>query len=407
MPSLDVKPRVVYVTTHGQSARLMLVGQLAFLQQQGFEVVVICSPDHGLEKFARLEGVAFHTVNMRREPSPFRDLVNLVQIAWLMFRLKPQIVNAGTPKGGLLGMISAWIARVPVRIYTLRGLRLETTHGWKRWILNASEKIASACSHQVVCNSESLREIYVRLGMTSRSKTTVLGSGSGNGVDVKRFEFNSQHRKKAEEVRSSLGIPTSATIIGYVGRLTRDKGIEELVKAYSQLSAVEPEIYLLLIGGFEAGDAVDPEIIQQVEQHPRIFVTGLLLEITHYYSLFDIVVLPSYREGFPNVALEAAAAQLPIVGYRATGTVDAVEHGVTGELVPVGSVNQLAAAIRKLIRDKPLSARMGQAARERVCREFAREKVWQAWTDCYQGHLLKRGLAAAAICDQHATKVAA
>jgi len=385
----------------------MLVGQLGFLRQQGFEIAVICSSDHALNQFAWQEGVELHTVSMKRELSPLRDLIRLIQVCWLMFRLKPQIVNAGTPKGGLLGMLAAWLVRTPVRIYTLRGLRLETTRGWKRWLLYTTEKIASACSHQVICNSESLRRVYVQMGIAKPEKTRVLGAGSGNGVNIERFQFHDGHRQKAEQTREELRIPATASIVGFVGRLTRDKGIEELVDAFIKVSAQDSEIYLLLIGGFESGDAVDRRIVRQVQLHPKIIVTGLLLEITHYYTLFDLVVLPSYREGFPNVALEAAAAGLPVVGYQATGTVDAVRSGVTGELVPVGSIDLLAAAMQKLICDRELAKSMGQAGRERARREFAREKVWQAWADCYREHLTQCGLLAVEETTEPAQRVAA
>jgi len=369
----------------------MLVGQLAFLRRQGFEVVIICSPDGALDEFTQREGVVVYPVKMNRELSPLQDLVALFHLYRLFARLKPQIVNAGTPKAGLLGMIAALLAFVPIRIYTLRGLRLETTRGWKRRLLQTTEKIASACSHQVLCNSESLRQLYVQLGLAKHAKTTVLAAGSGNGVDGARFQFTKDQLKQAQINRAKMGIARDCRVIGFVGRLTKDKGIIELVEAFEQIAAKNSSVHLLLIGGFEPGDAIPESTVNAIAKNSRISVTGLVLDTTLYYSQFDLVVLPSYREGFPNVALEAAAAALPVVGYRATGTVDAVQDGITGRLVPIGCVESLADAIQEFIDDPELSRRYGKAGRRRVDKSFLREKVWQAWADCYRQHLKKQG----------------
>jgi len=389
--TLKEKPRVVYLTTHAQSARLLLAGQMNFMRKQGFEVSLICSPDSLLDELAKREGVAVYTVRMNRELSPFQDLVALFHLYRLLVRLKPQIVNAGTPKAGLLGMLAALLAFVPIRIYTLRGLRLETIAGWKRRLLRTTEKLASACSHQVICNSESLRQLFVQFGLAKYGKTAVLGAGSGNGVDSARFQFTESQIQKARNIQEDLGIARDGRTIGFVGRLTKDKGIVELVDAFEQIAAKDPSVHLLLVGGFESGDAVPRSTINTIKKNPRISSTGFLSDTTLYYSLFDLVVLPSYREGFPNVALEAAAAALPVIGYRATGTVDAVQDGVTGCLVPIGCIKSLTAAIQEFIQNPELSHRYGEAGRCRVHKRFLRENVWQAWADCYRQHLKKRG----------------
>jgi glycosyltransferase involved in cell wall biosynthesis len=382
-------PLIVYMTTHAQSARLLLAGQMDYMRSQGFEVALICSPDSVLDELAQRERIAIYPVKIDREMSPFRDLVALFRIYRLLARLKPQLVNAGTPKAGLLGMIAALLTFVPIRIYTLRGLRLETTSGWKRQLLRVTEKIAAACSHQVICNSESLRKLYIKLGLAKHSNTTVLGAGSGNGVDSDRFQFTKSQLQQAQGLRAELEIASDCRVVGFVGRLTRDKGIVELVDAFKRITVKNSSVHLLLVGGFESGDAIPQSIINMIEENPRISVTGFVPDTALYYSLFDLVVLPSHREGFPNVALEAAAASQPVVGYRATGTVDAVQDGITGRLVPIGCVESLATAIQEFIADPKLSRRCGEAGRRRVQKNFLREIVWQAWAECYWQHLKK------------------
>lgn len=372
-------PSIVYVVTHPMTARLLLAGQLRYLAEAGFEVTLVTSPGPDLAGVAEREGVRVETVAMAREISPLRDLAALARLVRLFRRLRPGIVNAGTPKAGLLGMLAARLARVPVRIYTLRGLRLETARGPKRRLLAAAERLACACAHRVVCVSRSLERRAVELGLTAEDKTLVLASGSSNGVDVERFAAAARDRERTEALRRELGLPAGSPVVGFVGRFTRDKGIAELADAFDRLSRGLPAARLLLLGDFEPGDPVPPSLVARLRHDSRVVQAGFVPDTAPFYPLIDVLAFPSHREGFPNAPLEAAASGVPTVGSRATGVVDAVVDGRTGTLVPVGDVEALAHALLEYLRDPALRRSHGDAARERVRGEFRRGEVWRAW----------------------------
>jgi glycosyltransferase involved in cell wall biosynthesis len=392
LASYSRRPRLAYVTTHAISAENLMNGQLTFLREQGFDVSVIAAPSESLDIVREREQVAVYPIPIEREISPVADVKTLTRLCGLLRRLRPDIVNAGTPKAGLLGMLAARLTGVPIRLYTLRGLRLETTSGFKERLLTATERIAASCAHQVLCVGESLRQEFVRRGLADESRTIVLGHGSSNGVNAARFQYSESQREQIALLRASLGIPTSAPVIGFVGRLTRDKGIVDLYRAFLRLLPEFPDLRMVLIGWPEEGDPIPADTWRAIQSHPQILRTGGLRDVSLHYGLFDVLMFPSYREGFPNVPLEAASAGIPVAGYAATGTRDAVLDGVTGFLVPTGDVIQLAAATACYLRNPLLRERHGTAGRRRAQTDFRREDIWQALTNLYSDWLARRGL---------------
>ncbi|HKY37058.1 MAG TPA: glycosyltransferase family 4 protein [Polyangiaceae bacterium] len=378
------RPHIVHIATDPLTAFRLMEGQLADLKRRGFDVTVITAPGSLLEAVRKREQVEVRAVPMRREPAPYADVLSLYRLVRVLRHLKPNLVVAGTPKAGLLGVIAARLAGVPVVVYLLRGLRFEGARGSKRLILIATEHLAGVLSHRVFANSASLRRRFVELGCASAAKTWVPGAGTSNGVDVERFRPTDQSRAWARAERSRLGIPTTAIVVGFVGRFVRDKGLIELLEAFRIAAQRVPELWLLMIGDFDATDPVPDRTRQELEQHPRIRLTGLVSEPAPYYGVMDIFGFPSFREGFPNAPLEAAAAGLPTVAFSATGSVDAIVHGQTGLLVPIGDTRGFAEGLVSYARDAELRRRVGTTAQQRVARVFRREAVWQNLVNEYE-----------------------
>lgn len=390
--SANAKRPGLVVVLNSAIAVGFLEGQLEYFQKRGFDVTLL-SPERrdGEWTVPEPEGVATVEVPMERKMVPLRDLVSLWRLWRAMRALRPAVSNVGTPKAGLLGGIAAWLNRVPCRFYTLHGLRFETASGLKRRILIYAERLACRFAHRVVCVSHSVREKAIAFGLTNRDRTLVLGSGSCNGVDASRFAPNPKLIQRAAALRRQLGIPERALVILFVGRLTRDKGIPELMEAFLQLDKQFPEVRLLLAGCFEKEDPLPADIRRQLARHPHIIFAGPVQDTPSFYAAADIVVLPSHREGLPNVVLEAQAAGRPVVGAQATGIVDVVTDGETGLLFPVGDVAALTRALARLVTDKDLAGKLERAGQEQVNREFQQERIWDSLYRAYLEVLQKKG----------------
>jgi glycosyltransferase involved in cell wall biosynthesis len=374
-------------------------GQLRFLQESGFEVIVVSSPGPRLLAAAAQEGVQICPISIPREISPLRDLVSLIRISRLTARFKPTITNVSTPKAGLLAGIASFICGVPCKVYTLRGLRFETATGWKRRLLVLSEKLACRCADRVVCVSHSVRHRALQFELAPPEKLLVLREGSSNGVDVQRFAPSLQQSLLAKTLRESLKISSTAPVIGFVGRITRDKGISILVQAYTMLKQRFPNLCLLLVGEYESEDSIPDEINAIIRGDSDIVTTGAVEDVAGYYHLMDVFALPTYREGFPNSVLEAQAAAKPVVTTNATGAVDSVVDGLTGIVVSPGDEGALAEALSSLLADKDRAQTMGLAGYERVSRTFRQQDVWSALRNELCSLLNERGLPSPATSD--------
>ena len=362
-----------------------LQGQLEYFQNKGFHVTVLCpGRRNGEWEVARPDGIPIIEVPMERGIAPWRDLQSLWHLWRIMRRLRPTVTNVGTPKAGLLGGLAAWLNRVPCRYYTLHGLRFETTNGLRRKILVYAERLACQFAHRVVCVSHSVREKAIAWGVTSRKRSVVFGSGSCNGVDISRFAATPVMTRQAAGLRRRLGIPQQAPVILFVGRLTTDKGIPELMDAFLRLGKQLPDVRLVLAGCFEDEDPLPAYARICIETHSRVIFAGAVHDTAPYYAMADVVVLPSHREGLPTVVLEAQATGKPVIGASATGIVDVIRDGETGLLFPVGDASALANAMARLITDKPLATRLGITGQEQVWREFRQEQIWES---LYRGYL--------------------
>lgn len=389
--------RIVHVMTAPQSLFFFLRGQVAFFRARGIETFGVASPGEFLDRFAARDHVPVMAVQMPRKITPVQDLVAVARLCAVLRDIRPTIVQAGTPKGGLLGMIAATITGVPIRIYHIRGVPMMSATGARRHLYRWSERVSCRLADHVLCVSHSVRAVVIEEGLCPADKIETLRSGSGNGVDADgRFNPDRLAPDTRRSVRARYGIPEDALVLGFVGRLVRKKGIVELVDAWEQLRAAHPRLRLLVAGPFESQDPVPPKVRARMESDPRIHLTGYVDETPSLYAAMDVLVFPtSFHEGFPNVPLEAAAMGLPVVTTRIAGCTDAVEAGKTGTLAPAGDAGALAAAIRAYIEEPEKRRAHGIAGRERVLREFRPELIWEALHQTYLRLLRNVGVGSA------------
>lgn len=369
---------LVYAVTVPSVAYSLLRGQLSYMATRGWSVTLACSPGRGLDAVRERERVEIVEIITERDIRPFQDLLSFVRWIRLLRRLRPAILNASTPKAALLSLLAGRLTGVPMRIYLVRGLRLETESGLRRRLLILMERLSAWSATQVVAVSPSLREELLSLRLTCGQDPIVLAKGSSNGVDVERIAEQTASVDRSA-LRRSLGIGDSDYVVSFIGRLRPDKGALELAEAMCRPELAED--WLVTQGDIEDIRALDA--LKKVGR--RHIALGWRNEIHSVLAISDVLALPTHREGFPNVVLEAAAAGVPAVTTDATGAVDSVVHGDTGLIVPTGDVVELAAALARLGRSPDLRQTMGARARARALRDFKSEVVWQAMAAIYEG----------------------
>jgi len=377
----DLKDRRILIGVTA-SMSLGFVRELATtLALEGWEVFVACTPSPALDQLGNYPGVTAVPIQMARAPSPLADLRALG--AWIraVRRVRPTVTYLGTPKAGLLGALAGRLLRVPTRIYVVYGLRVETARGPLRAILSLSELMATRSSTTILAVSESVGRELVRRRLSAADKVTVLGPGSAIGVDMDRFDRTRFSAREINERSIQLGIAPGLPVVGFVGRLTRDKGVFELAEASRILAEQGVAHQLLLIGGVDdASGALGLAEINRLGSAP-VFV-GEVPDASPYYPLMDVLCLPTYREGFPTVVLEAAAAGVPTVTTAVTGAIDSVKDGVTGVIVPPRDAKGLALGLMRVLGSSAARDQMGANAYRWVNDEL-RTQVVQARIRAY------------------------
>jgi glycosyltransferase involved in cell wall biosynthesis len=359
------------VVTVPQTFQTLLREQLRCIAAHDIELTLVCSPGPELDGVAREVAARAVGIAMERQPAPVADLRSLFKVARFLSQSRFDIVHSSTPKAGLLTALAGILARAPIRVHTFTGQPWVELAGLKRRIPRECDRITAKLATQCYADSPSQRDFLVAEGLVAPDKIAVIGAGSISGVDLQRFSLKTWGGDTARQTRRELGIPSDALVIVFVGRVTKDKGIVELLAAFEIVAKSNPAVHLLLVGPFEPErDPLPAETLGRLKSHPRIHGVGYTDTPEKFLAAGDIFCLPSYREGFGSVVVEAAAMELPAVVTRVTGLVDAVVEGVTGLIVPPKNVERLAEALRTLVGSKELRRSLGQAARQRVVRSF-------------------------------------
>lgn len=343
--------------------------QSEYLSSRGYDIHWISSSDVLFDGEARRpRGVDVHHIPLHRRITPGSDLSTVLKLVFLLRRLRPTIIHTHTPKAGLIGMLAARLAGVPVRIFTINGRPSDTAYGITRRILLISEFISCAFATNIMCVSRSLESIVAKSQpLLSPTKFHVIHCGSSHGVDTEKFDVKLLSPNERLNIRRKYGIEQDAVAVGFIGRLVADKGITELAEAWNVLRAKHRSIVLLICGPEDQQRSKTPACVQELRSFPEvIFVQERPEEMAAVYASIDICVLPSHREGLPNVLLEAGAMSLPVVATRIPGCIDVVRHEETGLLVGVKDSRELADALDKLIVRPDLREAYGQRARQRI-----------------------------------------
>ena len=368
-------------------------GQIDYFRRRGFEIFAISSPGDLAEQFRTSESIHFYPVPMVRGFAPIADLIALWRLWHLFRKTRPNIVHSHTPKAGLLGTLAARAAGVPVIFLSVFGLRQMTQTGFRRRLLDFTTRLSCSVADRVWCDSFSMSEYMVRAKLGQSRKIFVLGQGSANGVDAENtYSPNRYGLSIRNSIRERYQIPKDAYVLGFVGRIVKDKGMHELAGAWRSLKARYPNIHLLLVGPIEAEDPLLPEDNVLFRSDPRIHLTDYQKETAPFFAAMDLFVMPSYREGFGLTNVEAAAMQLPVISTLIPGCVDSVTDGFTGTLVPVQNTLELIKAIEKYLNNPELGHEHGIAGRKRVLRDFRQETIWEGLFNEYVRVLEKKGV---------------
>ena len=370
------------IATIPLSLSLFCKGQLEAFSDK-YEVVAVAAPGEELISLSKREKIRAIGVPMSRSISPLQDLWSLSRLVRVFLKEKPDMVHSMTPKAGLLAMLAAWICRVPVRLHSFTGLLFPTASGAKKKLFATCDKVICGCATHIVAEGKGVKNDLLASSIT-RKKIDILGNGNVRGIDLDHYKRTADVLERAAEIRKNLDADNSSFIFIFVGRLVKDKGIDNLVEAFLNLSKEKDNIRLLLVGEYESSDKLKSSTISAIEDSPLIFKTGWQDDVRHYYAAADLLVFPSRREGFPNVVIEAGAMGLPSIVTDINGSNEIIADGVNGRIIPSDDLEALTDEMRKLSENTPITADMANEARKLVSQRYEQSFVWDNLKNYYK-----------------------
>lgn len=379
------RPKLVRITTIPESLGTLLKGQLAYMTKH-YEVVGISSSKNDiLNKVGNNEGIKVIPVEMTRKITPLKDVKALWRLYWILRRERPFVVHSHTPKAGTIGMLSAYLAGVPHRLHTIAGLPLLEATGKKRWLLDLVEKITYRCATKIYPNSFGLRDIILKNGYTTSRKLLVIGNGSSNGIDTDYFNPDLFDDTDKVKLKQELGIDKNDYVYIYIGRLVKDKGINELIQAFGKITIESKNAKLLLVGPYEENlDPLLPETKSFIDNSDQVIAVGWQSDVRPFLSISNCLVFPSYREGFPNVVMQAGAMGLKSIATDINGCNEIIIDGENGNLVPPKDVNSLFAAMKTYLMPPQRDDESAIKCRRLIVDRYGQKLIWNAILNEYQ-----------------------
>lgn len=349
---------------------------MKYMSSRGFDVKMASAAGPEVPDVVDFEGVEHYTFNLTRRITPFQDLVAIIRLRGWLRRECIDIVHSHTPKAGLVAMLASWLALVPVRLHTVAGYPWTESNGLRRLLLKSIDKMVFRLSTRVYFNSERLKEFTIKEGMVSLSKAECLANGSSNGIDTDFFKPDSVSVSK-ELLRVQMDIDQDARVFCFVGRVVRDKGIQELTDAFTEISKAS-NCYLIIVGPLEQSlDPLPPRTLSLLENNEKIRLVGYQSDVRKYLKVSDILVFPSYREGFPNVPMQAGAMGLPSIVTDINGCNEIVKEGENGLIVPPKDGLALLKAMKSLVSDRALFGKLSDNSRRMIVERYNQLTIWQ------------------------------
>jgi glycosyltransferase involved in cell wall biosynthesis len=361
------------------------------MKENGYDVVTI-SADGPEVKEVLKEGIKHIIVPFTRKITPWQDLICLIKLVRIIKSIKPDIIHTHTPKAGLLGMLAGWLCGTPVRIHTVAGLPLMVASGMKRNLLALTEGITYACAHRIYPNSSGLKKFLIDELKAAPEKVKVIGNGSTNGIDTSLFSPSVSLQNESRTIRKRFGVSDSDLVFSFVGRIVKDKGIVELTESFKSIAdnlvgsnAEGKKVFLMLVGPFEEDlDPLPVSVVRFLRNDKRVILSGFQHDIRPWLMASDIFVFPSYREGFPNVVMQACLLEVPCIVSDINGCNEIISKDITGLIVPARDVKALTSAMVELMQDESRRKLLAKDARLFVSANFGREFIWESLRKEYE-----------------------
>jgi glycosyltransferase involved in cell wall biosynthesis len=380
----EVRKKLIRITTVPLSLDKILDGQLSFMNNH-YEVIAISSEKEYLIRCAENEGVRYKHIEMTRKITPLKDLVSLVQLVSFLKKERPLIVHSHTPKAGILAMLASKITNIPIRLHTVGGLPLMEATGLKKKLLELIEKLTYSLSTFVFTNSLGLYNQIIDSNYISKGKIKVIGNGSSNGVDIDFFSPSKVSSDEQIKLKSELGILETDFTFVFLGRVVSDKGINELVSVFDNISQFHKEVKLILVGDQEPDlDPLIAHTLGLMDKNKRIITVGFQRDIRPYLAISNALVFPSYREGFPNVMMQAGAMGLPVIATDINGCNEIISHGKNGILIPKKNKAAIEKAMLTMLNDGKLYEELKSNARKMIITRFERKILCESILDEYR-----------------------